>query len=99
MLGHGIMAYGHTGATGVLTMSVSSSQQRSTREPPADSPYVGRVGLEEMEAMRRTMDPNAFSAPLNQGSLSRLDKFNLFFLIAFPLFFFVLGIILTAALG
>lgn len=60
--------------------------------------YDGRIGLEEMEQMRKNLDPNAFSAPLNQGELSSLDKFNLIFLIAFPCLFFVLGIVLTAVL-
>ena len=55
-----------------------------------------RVGMAEaMADLREKIGENTFCAPLNQGELTQGDKFKLGFLIAFPCFFFVLGIILT----
>ena len=58
--------------------------------------YDGRVGLEEMERVRRTLEPGTFSAPLNQGELTTVDMFKLCFLIGFPIACFILGIIVTS---
>ena len=68
-----------------------------THEADTDTThYSGRACLEqEMERIRRTLDPNTFSAPLNQGELTAVDKFKLLFLIGFPLACFILAIVVT----
>ncbi|GFS23421.1 hypothetical protein ElyMa_003389200 [Elysia marginata] len=59
--------------------------------------HSGRLRLEEeMERVRRYLQPGAFSAPLNQGELTAVDKLKLLFLIGFPIVCFLLGIVITS---
>ncbi|GFS13922.1 hypothetical protein ElyMa_006733400 [Elysia marginata] len=59
--------------------------------------HSGRLSLEEeMERVRRYLEPGVFSAPLNQGELTVVDKLKLLFLIGFPIACCLLGIVITS---
>jgi len=81
----------------------NSSYIPDPNEDSAPEPQVSSVEqngyLSDIEKIRKTIDPNVFCAPLNQGELSTSDKFSLAFLIIFPSFFFALGVLLTAVLS
>lgn len=73
--------------------------------PDAEQPSTTKMSSshmslmeEEIELARQRSDPSTFNAPLGIGEMSGRDKFNFFFLVAFPVVSFILSIVLTETL-